>query len=93
VLKVGVHHGPAIAMTANDNLNCFGRTVNLAARVADQSEGGDVVLLRRVFGQADRALAGRGGITADPFITRLRGLDEEQHLVRLTRAPSRAARG
>jgi class 3 adenylate cyclase len=39
VLKVGVHHGPAIAMTANDNLDYFGRTVNLAARVADQPRG------------------------------------------------------
>jgi class 3 adenylate cyclase len=36
-LKIGVHHGPAIAMTANDHLDYFGRTVNLAARLADQS--------------------------------------------------------
>ena len=53
-LKVGVHHGPAIAMTANDRLDYFGRTVNLAARVADQSRGGDVVVLREVLDQAGR---------------------------------------
>jgi len=51
-----------------------------------------VVLLRDVLGQADRSIAPAGGITAEPFTTRLRGLDEEQHLVRLTGAASRAAR-
>jgi class 3 adenylate cyclase len=67
-------------MTANDNLDYFGRTVNLAARVADQSRGGDVVLLRDVLAQASLP----AGVTAEPFTTRLRGLDEDQHLVRLT---------
>jgi len=84
VLKVGVHHGPAIAMTANDNLDYFGRTVNLAARVADQSRGGDVVLLRRVLDQAGQPVIAGRGVTIEPFTTRLRGLDDEQHLVRLT---------
>jgi len=88
VLKVGVHHGPAIAMTANEVLDYFGRTVNLAARVADQSRGGDVVLLRDVLAQASLP----AGVTAEPFTTRLRGLDEDQRLVRLTSAATRAAR-
>jgi adenylate cyclase len=86
VLKVGVHHGPAIAMTANDNLDYFGRTVNVAARVAGQSRGGDVVVLRDVLAQADPSIVRASGITAEPFTTRLRGLDEDQHLVRLARA-------
>jgi class 3 adenylate cyclase len=80
VLKVGVHHGPAIAMTANGQLDFFGRTVNLAARVADQSRGGDVVVLRRVLDQAEPP----EGVTAESFTATLRGLDTEQHLVRLT---------
>jgi adenylate cyclase len=79
-----VHHGPAIAMTANDNLDYFGRTVNLAARVADQSRGGDVVVLRRVLDQADPSILADSGVAAEDFSTRLRGLDAEQHLVRLT---------
>jgi adenylate cyclase len=83
-LKVGVHHGPAIAMTANDQLDYFGRTVNLAARVADQSRGG-VVVLQSVLDQADRAvLAKHSGVAAERFTTRLRGLTQEQRLVRLT---------
>jgi hypothetical protein len=32
------------------------------------------------------------GVTAEPFSTRLRGLDEEQHLVWLTGTASRAVR-
>ncbi len=83
-LKIGVHHGPAIAMTANDHLDYFGRTVNLAARVAGQSHGGDVVVLRDVLDQADQsAWPGRDGIAAESFTARLRGLDHDQCLVRL----------
>src|SRR6185437_9323767 len=83
-LKIGVHHGPAIAMTANDHLDYFGRTVNLAARVAGQSRGGDVVVLREVLDQADQsAWPGRGGIGTESFTARLRGLDRDQRLVRL----------
>jgi adenylate cyclase len=81
-LKVGVHHGPAIAMTANDHLDYFGRTVNLAARVADQCRGGDVVILRDVLDQA--AFGGRDDIMAESFTARLRGLAHDQRLVRLT---------
>jgi len=83
-LKVGVHHGPAIAMTANDHLDYFGRTVNLAARVADQSRGGDVVILPEVLDQADQStLDGRDDITTESFTARLRGLAHDQRLVRL----------
>jgi adenylate cyclase len=82
--KVGVHHGPAIAMTANDHLDYFGRTVNLAARVADQSRGGDVVLLREVLDQADQSLvSGHGDISTEAFTASLRGLARDQRLVRL----------
>jgi adenylate cyclase len=84
-LKVGVHHGPAIAMTANGQLDYFGRTVNLAARVADQSRGGDVVLLRTVLAQADPALwRDRAGIATGCFTARLRGIGHDEQLARLT---------
>lgn len=82
VLKVGIHHGPAIAMTANDHLDYFGRTVNLAARVADQSRGGDVVIRQDVLDQS--AFGGRDDITTESFTARLRGLAHDQRLVRLT---------
>jgi len=72
-------------MTANGQLDYFGRTVNLAARVADQSHGGDVVVLRGVLDQADGPLLrGRGDIAPESSTATLRGLAAGQRLVRLT---------
>jgi len=61
--------------------------------VADQSRGGDVVLLRQVLEQADQSVIGRRALTVEPFTTRLRGLDAEQRLVRLTTTRARVASG
>jgi class 3 adenylate cyclase len=36
-VKIGLHRGPAIAVTTNRNLDFFGRTVNVAARVQGKS--------------------------------------------------------
>jgi class 3 adenylate cyclase len=44
IVKLGLHCGPCIAVTLNDRLDYFGRTVNLAARLQGQSRGGDIVL-------------------------------------------------
>ena len=44
IVKLGVHCGPCIAVTLNDRLDYFGRTVNLAARLQGESGGGDIVL-------------------------------------------------
>jgi class 3 adenylate cyclase len=84
-LKLGVHVGPAISMTANDRLDYFGRTVNIAARLGDQSRGNDVVILREVFKRAAaRITADRDTVVTEAFTTRLRGMDSEQEVVRLT---------
>jgi adenylate cyclase len=83
VLKLGVHAGPVIAMTANDRLDYFGRTVNVAARLGDQSWGGDIVMLRDVLDQA----SARPDVAVEHFTRRLRGLDAEQQLARVTLRP------
>jgi class 3 adenylate cyclase len=44
VIKLGVHAGPTIAVTLNNRLDYFGSTVNMAARLQAQSEGGEIVL-------------------------------------------------
>jgi len=44
VTKIGLHWGPAIVVNANDILDYFGRTVNLASRLQKHSLGGDVIL-------------------------------------------------
>lgn len=48
IVKLGLHCGPCIAVTLNDRLDYFGSTVNLAARLQDQSRGGDIVLSEAV---------------------------------------------
>ncbi|HSH99394.1 MAG TPA: adenylate/guanylate cyclase domain-containing protein [Reyranella sp.] len=48
VLKVGVHVGASVMVSLNDRLDYFGSTVNMAARLQGQSEGGDIVLSRAV---------------------------------------------
>ena len=44
VLKIGLYCGPAIAMEANGRMDYFGRTVNIAARIQNESVGEDVVI-------------------------------------------------
>ena len=50
VIKLGLHAGSAIAVTLNDRLDYFGSTVNLAARLQGQSEGGDIVISEALAG-------------------------------------------
>ncbi len=44
VIKLGLHGGRCIAVTLNERLDYFGSTVNTAARLQGESEGGDIVL-------------------------------------------------
>lgn len=41
-LKIGVHRGPVIAVTLNNRIDYFGRTVNIAARTQGVSEAGQL---------------------------------------------------
>jgi class 3 adenylate cyclase len=43
-IKAGVHTGATIAVTMNDKLDYFGGTVNMAARLQNESAAGEVVL-------------------------------------------------
>jgi len=43
-LRVGFHAGPCIAMRANDRLDYFGTTVNLAARLEGAASQGEVAM-------------------------------------------------
>jgi class 3 adenylate cyclase len=47
-IKLGLHQGPCIVVTLNDRLDYFGSTVNLAARLQGQSQGGDIVLSQEI---------------------------------------------
>ncbi|HTZ34800.1 MAG TPA: adenylate/guanylate cyclase domain-containing protein [Stellaceae bacterium] len=51
LVKVGLHAGACIAVTLNDRLDYFGSTVNLAARLQNESVGGDIVLSETMAGE------------------------------------------
>ncbi len=76
ILKIGLHLGPAIAVTSNERLDYFGRTVNLAARIQNASQGGDVVISGEVYERSDvRQLIQRSGARVRPFHANLKGID------------------
>jgi class 3 adenylate cyclase len=44
ILKIGAHCGPSIAVTLNENLDYFGQTVNVAARVQALANAGEICI-------------------------------------------------
>jgi class 3 adenylate cyclase/carbon monoxide dehydrogenase subunit G len=82
VLKLGLHLGACIAVTAGDVLDYFGSTVNTASRLEHQCRGGEVIISQAVLAdpQAREALDGRN-VTEDSAT--LRGLNEPVHFVRV----------
>ena len=85
VLKLGMHLGSCIAVTAGEVLDYFGSTVNTASRLEHQCRGGEVIISQAVLTdpEAREALAGRH-FTEDSAT--LRGLAEPVRFVRVSAA-------
>ncbi|MBI3552500.1 MAG: adenylate/guanylate cyclase domain-containing protein [Elusimicrobia bacterium] len=85
VIKLGLHMGPAIAINANEVLDYFGTTVNVGARVQNESKGGDVVITQAVLADAGacQCMAEHHPTTAEDFEIRLKGLSQAFKLRRL----------
>jgi class 3 adenylate cyclase len=86
-LRIGLHRGPCIAMRANDRLDYFGATVNLAARVAHAASAGEILITAAVADDsrvADVLPDGERGTVA------LRGIASPVEVV-LIRAPAMRA--
>ena len=82
VLKLGLHIGSCIAVTAGGVLDYFGSAVNTASRLEHQCRGGEVIVSAAVLTDAEArdALAGRS-CTEDSAT--LRGLAEPVRFVRV----------
>ena len=82
VLKLGLHQGACIAVTAGDVLDYFGSTVNTASRLEHQCRGGEAIISEAVLAdpEAREALNGRE-VTEDSAT--LRGLNEPVRFVRI----------
>lgn len=90
VLKVGLHHGPCIAVTLNERLDYFGTTVNMAARIQNLSHGGDILMSESTHQDAEVMawLATEGAsFPGVPKEATLKGIDGVVKLWQLTVEP------
>jgi class 3 adenylate cyclase len=83
-VKLGLHRGPCIAVNANELLDYFGSTVNIAARVQSASIGGDIVVTHDVLSDpgVQRVLE-REAPTVEAFERELKGFSQVFMLYRL----------
>src|SRR5262249_47685264 len=83
IVKLGLHCGPCIAVTLNDRLDYFGRTVNLAARLQGESRGGDIVLSAALAEEPEVAARLAALEPADESV-RVKGFAEPVRLLRIS---------
>jgi class 3 adenylate cyclase len=78
-IKLGVHEGPCLAVRANDRLDFFGTTVNVAARLQGKAATSELVLTRALADQSAIASRLHGRAFRD-FETGLKGIGAAQAL-------------
>jgi class 3 adenylate cyclase len=83
ILKMGAHCGPSIAVTLNENLDYFGQTVNIAARVQSFADAGEICLTEALYTAAGvrQLLAGHD---VEAFDAPLRGVEGNARVYRVT---------
>lgn len=75
-IKIGMHHGPAIAINANDRLDYFGRTVNIAARLQNSGEGGDIIFAEDFANRPGvQSILQNENLLISTFYANLKGID------------------
>ena len=90
ILKLGLHLGSCIAVTAGGVLDYFGSAVNTASRLEHQCQGGEVIVSEAVLADSEaREALKRRMVTEDSAM--LRGLSEPVRFVRVGAAPAIAA--
>ena len=84
IVKVGIHHGPCIAVTLNERIDYFGTTVNIAARVQGLSDGRDVMASGAIFTESNATeYLKEKGWSNEPFTTSLKGLKSSYQVHKL----------
>ncbi len=82
-LKIGLHSGAAIAVTLNDQLDYFGQTVNVAARVQALADAGEIYLTREVH-DAPGVAALLAPLAVETKAARLKGVGQQVPVFRVT---------
>jgi class 3 adenylate cyclase len=79
-VKLGLHEGACLAVRANDKLDFFGTTVNVAARLQAQARGSEIVITESLLDHTEvNALAHSRPMRR--FEASLKGIREVQKLV------------
>ncbi|MEC7518808.1 MAG: adenylate/guanylate cyclase domain-containing protein [Myxococcota bacterium] len=80
-VKIGVHAGPCLAVRANERLDFFGTTVNMAARLQAQAAASEIVVTEDVADEPAVA-ALLEDVPRSGFTAALKGIESEQRLLR-----------
>lgn len=84
ILKIGLHSGPCVAVETNEQLDYFGQTVNIASRVQEVAEAGEIVCTEGVYEAASAAgVIERTGLTAGQDQALLKGVGNPVTIYRL----------
>ncbi|MES0490338.1 MAG: DUF5939 domain-containing protein [Leptospirales bacterium] len=82
ILKIGVHKGPSIAVTLNQQLDYFGRTVNIASRIQHLANPEEINVTNDIY-QYSGLLDAISGYNADPIQVQLKGMQDEMQIYRI----------
>lgn len=95
-MKLGLHNGPASAVTLNEPLDYFGTTVNIASCLEGQAQRDDLIISEDVMRQpAVQRMLGDNDVQVETFKARLKGLVNEEfqlYRISLRKQPHRASR-
>ncbi len=90
-VKLGLHEGPCLAVRANDRLDFFGTTVNVAARLQAQARGSEIVVAESLCEHAEVAAIVRSeAMPSRRFDAALKGIREVQRLIGLDASRGRS---
>lgn len=88
ILKVGIHTGPCFVVNSNNRLDYFGTTVNVAARIVDQSQGWDLVITQGALAAPGvKELVENPAFSSEWLERSLKGLSDAFKLLRLVVLP------
>ena len=75
---MGIHEGPCLAVTLNDQQDYFGQTVNIAARVQGLAASRAIVVTEQVVENAGAAaILEKNGLKPELRHAELRGIADE----------------
>ena len=89
-LKIGIHHGAAIAVTLNDQLDYFGHTVNVASRVQAMADAAEIWITEDVWSYPGRPGAA-GALPRRARTAAFHGIEQPMSVMRIGQRSS--ARG